>query len=412
MTRTEMTELHTDETQDSSPADRETPVIHVEGLEKTYGSGEEAVTAVDDVSFEIEPGTIVGLLGPNGAGKTTTIKSMLGLIVPDAGTVSICGVDVSEEPERAHSHVGAMLEGDRNVYWRLTVRENLEFFAGLGGQRPARVRERHDELLERLDIADRADTAVNELSKGMKQKVSLASTLARDVDVIFLDEPTLGLDVETSRDLYAELRRLAEEDDITIVLTSHNLDIIEAVSDRVVILNDGQVIADDDTDALIELFQTQSYRLRLGAPVRDSVRDRLEREFDATCRRDGDQVTVECFDADGETIYALMGALAETGQELCEVESVDPDLEEAFLRLIDGDDETGGRSADTDGRAREGADGRSTALPVDNETARHDGTSHPGESRTGAAEPVDSDNESGPTTAEHSTARSTSGGGE
>jgi ABC-2 type transport system ATP-binding protein len=314
------------------------PVIEVDQLEKHYGDGEGSVTAVDGISFSVEPGTIVGLLGPNGAGKTTTIKSMLGLVLPDAGSVSICGVDIYEEPDRAHSHVGAMLEGDRNVYWRLTVRENLEFFAGLGGQQPSEVRDRHDELLERLDLADRADTPVNELSKGMKQKVSLASTLARDVDVIFLDEPTLGLDVETSRDLHAELRRLAEEEEITIVLTSHNLDIIEAVSDRVIILNNGEVIADEETAALVELFETQAYRVVLDAPVSGSVRARLEREFGATCRTDGDRVTVEWFDTDSATVYAVMELLAETGQELRDIESVDPDLEEVFLRLIDDED--------------------------------------------------------------------------
>jgi ABC-type multidrug transport system, ATPase component len=341
----------TDRTVGSQPTAE--PVIRVDGLRKDYGSGEETVTAVDNVSFEIERGTIVGLLGPNGAGKTTTVKSMLGLVLPDAGEVSICGVDVYEQPRRAHSHVGAMLEGDRNVYWRLTVRENLEFFSGLGGQRPGDVRDRHDELLERLDLADRADTVVNELSKGMKQKVSLASTLARDVDVIFLDEPTLGLDVETSRELHVELRRLAEQEEITIVLTSHNLDIIEAVSDRVVILNNGEVIADEDTAALVNLFETQSYRVVLERPVSTSVRTRLEREFDATCRTDGDRVVVEWFDADGSTVYEMTDLLAETGQQLRDIESVDPDLEEAFLHLIDSEDAPG---EDGDTRPGDGAD--------------------------------------------------------
>jgi ABC-2 type transport system ATP-binding protein len=312
----------------------EDPVISVDGLKKQYGSGEDAVTAIDSVSFDIERGRVVGLLGPNGAGKTTTVKSMLGLVLPDAGQVSICGVDVYESPQRAHSHVGAMLEGDRNVYWRLTVRENLEFFAGLGGQRPGAVRERHDELLERLDLLDRADTPVNDLSKGMKQKVSLASTLARDVDVIFLDEPTLGLDVETSHDLHTELRRLAEEEEISIVLTSHNLDIIEAVSDRVIILNNGQVIADDDTAALVDVFQTQSHRVVLDGSVRASVRRRLE-QADAVCRRDGDQTVVEWVDTDSGTVYDVMDVLAETGQEIAALESPDPDLEEVFLRLVD-----------------------------------------------------------------------------
>jgi len=355
------------------------PVIRVDGLAKRYGSGEETVTAVDDISFEIAPGTIVGLLGPNGAGKTTTIKSMLGLILPDAGEVSICGVDVSENPQRAHSHVGAMLEGDRNVYWRLTVRENLEFFSGLGGERPGDVRDRHDELLERLDLADRADTVVNELSKGMKQKVSLASTLARDVDVIFLDEPTLGLDVETSRELHVELRRLAEQEDITIVLTSHNLDIIEAVSDRVIILNDGEIIADDDTAALVDLFETQTYRVALEAPVSASVQTRLERAFDATCRTNGDRVVVEWFDADGSSVYAMTDLLAETGQELCDIESVDPDLEEAFLRLIDEEDSPdadthGGDAVDAGGAARSGDRTNGHRETSDSDDTGEDGT--------------------------------------
>ena len=315
-------------------------VIRVDNLEKTYGSGADAVTAVDDVSFEISQGTIVGLLGPNGAGKTTTIKSMLGLIIPDSGSVSICGVDVAENPKHAHSHVGAMLEGERNVYWRLTVRENLEFFAGLGGERPSTVRDRHDELLERLDLLEWADTPVNELSKGMKQKVSLASTLARDVDVIFLDEPTLGLDVETSHDLYTELRRLAEEDGITIVLTSHNMDIIEAVSDRVIIVSEGSVIADDETDTLVELFQTQSYRFVVDAPLPEAVAARLENGFGATCERENETVTIECVGADSDTVYALMGLLDDAGVELLEIESIDPDLEDVFLRVIE--DENGG----------------------------------------------------------------------
>jgi len=342
---------------------QEDVAIRVDGLEKTYGSGDDTVTAVEDVSFDIESGTIVGLLGPNGAGKTTTIKSLLGLIVPDSGSVTVCGVDIYDEPDRAHSHVGAMLEGDRNVYWRLTVRENLEYFAGLGGQRPSEVRDRHDELLERLDLADRADTPVNELSKGMKQKVSLASTLARDVDVIFLDEPTLGLDVETSRELYVELRRLAEDEDITIVLTSHNLDIIEAVSDRVVILNDGQVIADDDTEALIDLFRTQSYRVVVDGPIPEAARKRLSHGFGATIEQSDDHVSIECTDADSETVYALMDLLGETGQELLEIETVDPDLEEVFLSM------TGQQAADEEPAPAETGEAASTTADAEQSPA-------------------------------------------
>jgi ABC-2 type transport system ATP-binding protein len=122
-------------------------VLRVDDLTKTYGDGEDAVTAVDGVSFSVERGEVVGVLGPNGAGKTTTIKSILGLVVPSDGTVEIAGVDAHGNPRGVYRHVGAMLEGARNVYWKLTVRENLEFFAALGGQSVAGTRKRHDELL-------------------------------------------------------------------------------------------------------------------------------------------------------------------------------------------------------------------------------------------------------------------------
>ena len=213
---------------------RDSPVIEVSNLTKRYDD----VLAIDDISFSVEQGTILGILGPNGAGKTTLLKAMLGLLVPSAGTVRVCGIDVHATPERAYRRVGATLEGARNVYWRLTVRENLAFFAGLAGEsvRDPAVEERHDALLERLGLLGRADDVVNELSRGMKQKVALACALARDVDVAFLDEPTLGLDVESSVDLRRELRRLADERGLTVVLTSHDMSVVEDLCDRVLVV--------------------------------------------------------------------------------------------------------------------------------------------------------------------------------
>ena len=201
-------------------------IVSVRNVRKTYGSGEGAVTAVDDVSFDVQPGTVVGVLGPNGAGKTTLIKSMLGLVIPDEGDVTVDGIDVHAETREAYRRMGAMLEGARNVYWRLTVRENLEFFASLAGHDPGSLRDRHEELLEQLGLADKADATVNDLSRGMKGKVSLAAALARDAPVAFLDEPTLGLDVESSIELRRELRRLAEQESMTIVLSSHDMAVV------------------------------------------------------------------------------------------------------------------------------------------------------------------------------------------
>ncbi|WP_276302234.1 ABC transporter ATP-binding protein [Halorussus lipolyticus] len=335
----------------------EKPAIHVEGLRKTFGEGEEAVTAIDDVSFEIETGTVVGLLGPNGAGKTTTIKSMLGLIVPDSGTVEIAGIDVHDNPDDAYGKVGAILEGARNIYWRLTVQENLSFFAGLGGDDPEDLRDRHESLLEQFGLADRADTPVNDLSRGMKQKTSLASTLARDVDVVFMDEPTLGLDIETSLELRTELSRLAEREDVTIVLSSHDMDVIETVCDKVLVLNDGGVVEYDEVDALLDLFRTRQYEVTVEPPVEEDVQRRVERAVDADCTDHGDRFTIGFTATEGDELYDVFDLLNAADQELRDVESVEPDLQEVFLRLTEtGPEKTGDDSASSSDRSEDGPD--------------------------------------------------------
>jgi len=313
--------------------------IAVEGLTKRFGSGDDAVTAVDDVSVRIEPGSVVGLLGPNGAGKTTTIKSILGMVVPDAGRVRIQGIDVAEDPRQAYAHVDAMLEGARNDYWRLTVRENLRYFATIGGVAPDSVADRHDRLLDQFDLAEKADVPVRNLSRGMKQKVSLASVLASDADVVFLDEPTLGLDVESSLTLRRELRRIVEERGLTAVISSHDMDVIEAVCDRVIIMNDGRIVADDTVANLRQGFETSAFRLtspNLDADTLAAVRDR----FDVTdvTSRDGTTTVEVATDSDG--FYELAALLRERSVTLTSVATVEPDLEDVFVELT-GEGKTG-----------------------------------------------------------------------
>ncbi|MFC4406146.1 ABC transporter ATP-binding protein [Haloarchaeobius iranensis] len=318
----------------AADAAAEVPAISVEGLTKVYGEGQDAVRAVDDVDLSIERGTTVGVLGPNGAGKTTTIKSLLGLVLPDDGTVEIAGIDAHEQPRAVYRHVGAMLEGARNVYWKLSVRENLEFFAALGGQSVAAARDRHDRLLDAFDLAGKADEPVNDLSRGQKQKVSLACTLARGTDVVFLDEPTLGLDVEASLELRRELRRLAEEEDITIVLSSHDMDVVEDICDRVVILSEGSVIADDPVDELVGVFETQAYRITVEGPVDGATRELLDVEFDAgEWTETGDRTQFDVTLADGDALYDVLDVLRDAGLSLADIDGHDPDLEEVFLEV-------------------------------------------------------------------------------
>jgi len=320
--------------------------IYVDGLTKTFGSGEDAVTAIEDVSFTVAPGQVVGLLGPNGAGKTTTIKSILGLVLPDRGEARVHGIDVHADPRAAYEHVDAMLEGARNDYWRLTVRENLRYFAAIRGQNPDAVADSHDELLDHLDLADKADTAVRDLSRGMKQKVSLASVLAGDVSVAFLDEPTLGLDVESSLKLRTELRRLVEERGLTLVLSSHDMDVIEDVCDRVVIMNEGRVIVDNTVDDLLAGFETRGYRITARGVDDGTLVDLRERFELSDVQRSGTRVRFEVA-ADTETFYRLTDAMEAYGLDVASVETVQPDLAEIFVEMT-----TAGPAADNGGGGR------------------------------------------------------------
>ena len=317
---------------DTRPDRDEEPAVAVDGVRKTFGSGPEAVTAVDGVSFDIERGSVVGLLGPNGAGKTTLIKSVLGMVVPDEGDVRVGGVDARASPRAAYADVDAMLEGARNDYWRLTVRENLRYFATVSGVNPDSVAARHDRLLDRLDLTAKADVAVRDLSRGMKQKVSLASVLAGGASVVFLDEPTLGLDVESSRTLQRELRRLVAEEDLTVVLSSHDMDVVERVCDRVIIMADGRVVADDSVESLLGTGDT--HRLELtSADFGDALLGELgERAAVVDAERLDHSGRVEV-SADSDELYALMADLDDRGVALDSVRSVERDLEAAFVDL-------------------------------------------------------------------------------
>ncbi|GAB7018049.1 ABC transporter ATP-binding protein [Halostagnicola bangensis] len=313
---------------------RSETVVSVDGITKSYGTGSDTVTAVDGVSFEVEEGTVVGLLGPNGAGKTTTIKMLLGLVRPSDGVARLCGTDVEESPETVYRSVAAMLEGARNIYWRLIVRENVRFFARLGDE-PADP-DRVDRVISQVGLESKADTTVNELSRGMKQKASLACTLVRETPIVFLDEPTLGLDVENSLELRQELRQLVTRDSRTVLLSSHDMQVIEAVCDRVIILNEGEILANDTVENLLDVFHTQTFRITVRGQLSTDVQTELTERFGATrWTGRGDRHRFETTAVRGNEFYAMMDVLRESSTTFVSVDTVEPDLEEVFLHIID-----------------------------------------------------------------------------
>jgi ABC-2 type transport system ATP-binding protein len=308
------------------------PALAIDNLSKQFGDGENAVVAVDDVSLTVDTGSVVGLLGPNGAGKTTLIKCALGIVLPDTGSVRVFGTDVTDSHRAAYADVDAMLEGARNDYWRLTVRENLRYFTTIHGVDPASVADRHDRLLDRLNLTAKADTPVRELSRGMKQKVSLASVLAGGADLVFLDEPTLGLDVESSRTLRRELRRLASEEGVTIILSSHDMSVIEAVCDRVVIMADGRIVADDTVSALLSTVDRNVVRV-VSPDIDSALLTTLRSTFEVRAVGSvagGTRVEIAAVD---DAIYELMETLRAADVRITEIQTVQPELEELFVEL-------------------------------------------------------------------------------
>lgn len=205
--------------------------------------------AVDGVSFSIQKGEIFGLLGPNGAGKTTTIKMITGLLRPTSGSVQVMGIDVDKNPTRALRCIGTVLAGDRSVYWKLTARENLEYFAALYGFKRREAKRRVEEVLTKLDLMEKADVLVEKFSTGMKQKVALGKALIPDADVVLLDEPTLGLDPQSARNLREIILDIKNQGK-TILLTTHYMEEADLLSDRIAIIDGGKIIALDTPQAL------------------------------------------------------------------------------------------------------------------------------------------------------------------
>ena len=288
------------------------------------------------MSFHVRAGEIVGLLGANGAGKTTTIKAVCGLVRPTTGTIEIDGVDALASRRAAASRLAAVLEGNRTVYWRLTVRENLEYFAALRGIRARTVRTRIDELIERFHLEDKSGTPAMKLSRGMQQKLALACAVLPGTPLLLLDEPTLGLDVEISYELRDYLRQLAAEGR-GILLSSHDMQVVRDVCDRVVIINGGRVVADDAIRNLVALFKARAVRVCLETALSEQEMGRLATTFDVVrMAGESDRNCMQIALRDASEFYRLVDELRAAEAVIESVDSVEADLEEIFLSIVKG----------------------------------------------------------------------------
>ncbi len=226
------------------------------------------ILAVDHVNLAIRQGELFGLLGPNGAGKTTTIRMLCTLLEPTSGTARVLGADVVAQAEQVRSCLGVVLMGERSVYWKLTGRENLEYFAALYRVPSAIARTRITALLEEVELTSRADDLVERYSTGMRQRLALIKAMVHDPPVLLLDEPTTGLDPQAARNIREKIRHLHRNEGKTIILTTHYMEEADQLCERVGIIDHGRIIALDSPQTLRRsLSQGPILRLELDGPV-------------------------------------------------------------------------------------------------------------------------------------------------
>jgi ABC-type multidrug transport system ATPase subunit len=228
------------------------PAIEVEGISYAYGD----LLAVDRIDFAVAPGEILGFLGPNGAGKSTTIKMLTGQLTPDAGRIGILGMDVTRERSRVQARIGVSFE-EKNMYDGMSGTENLEFFARLYGVEGFDA----EVLLQKVGLGGRGEDRVKGYSKGMRQRLMVARSLVNSPDVLFLDEPTDGLDPVSSQAIRQIIREEADRG-VAVLLTTHDMDEADKLADRVAFLNEGRIAALDTPEKLKLEHGDRSVRVR------------------------------------------------------------------------------------------------------------------------------------------------------
>ena len=308
---------------ETSPPDN-TVVLATRDLTKTYGRGKRRFEAVRQVSLTLHRGEVLAFLGPNGAGKTTTIKMIAGLVRPERGQVNIMGEDPHQKA-RALRHIGAVLEGNRNLYWRLTPEENLEYFGVLRRVPRKLAQRRGADLLAQFGLQDKRHTPVQKLSRGMQQKVAIAVSLIHNPQLLLLDEPTLGLDVEAGETVKQLVRQIAREG-CAILLTTHQLDVAEELSNRVAIIRQGRIIAEQPTEALLKAFSSSTYHLEVEGTL-TPYQSQAIAELGGNV--EGSNIT---FAGSPETLYTLLAVLKPL--PILSVQRDRADLTQVFLKLV------------------------------------------------------------------------------
>ena len=298
----------------------------------------EPVVAIDDLHLRVEAGRFFSLLGPNGAGKTSTVRVLCTLLLPDEGTCRIDGHDVATRQRQVRRSIGVSVRGERSVYWKITGRQNLEYFAGLYGLRGDAAGIRIDEVADVVGLTDRLDDYVERYSMGMKQRLAIAVSLVHRPPVLLLDEPTIGLDPNGARTLRSLLKDLCRRDGVTILYTTHYLHEAEELSDRLAIIHQGRKVLEGSPDEVrAEVGDNRIVEVQLGPgsggalaalrdhPLVESVLSESKQPTMTTLRlRVREPVT---------SVAELARAEGLAGQPVLSMGLVRPTLEDVFVSL-------------------------------------------------------------------------------
>ena len=310
-------------------------LLKVEGLTKTFKapfSRKPPMEAVKGVSFHIKPGEVYSLLGPNGAGKSTIIKMIAGLIIPTSGKIQI-GEEEFNGKSVVYKHLSAVLEGARNVYWRMNPLENLYYFANLRGVRSSEIELKTEEILKDLNINAKKKNQSQHLSRGMLQKLALGVGLITNPKLLLLDEPTLGLDVESARKMRDMIRHLTKVEGRSVLLTTHQMDLVEELADRVGILRNGILVREGTLPELKSIFHSFIYKMKIRGHW--NIPEDIKQKFNIQkilIQGDSMEFDLDCMNKLG--VYSFLENLKNLGIEVIHFYRMEEDLEEIFLRVL------------------------------------------------------------------------------
>ena len=321
-------------------------VIAVDNLRRVYRTTlgtfrrhTRELVAVDGISFHVARGELFGLLGPNGAGKTTTVKILTTLLAPTSGVARVLGYDVMREATQIRRRIGFIFGGERGLYWRLSGVDNLRYFAGLYHMDPKITRQRIPALLEKVGLQDRGQERVEGYSRGMKQRLHIARALLHDPEILFLDEPTLGLDPVGARDLRKMIATLQAAGK-TILLTTHYMFEADLLCQRIAVINKGRIVAEGSPQALKDLVRDLSVIevdvFGVSAQILDRLRAQPYVDTVASEERNQRQRLLIQSPQGSEVVSRVLGIL--DGVQVDKVTVREPTLEDAYVRLVKGDE--------------------------------------------------------------------------